>query len=101
MMVRQALTNAAREGCRHATLITTQSTSDTKQLVKRKLKGVIKNDEIESVVRVKVLPESVAALSAGTEITTEIEVDCGDVSWLPPTFFAGAKIRVLTSKTRE
>lgn len=100
MMVRQALTNAAREGCRHAALITTQDTTDSKTLVFDKLQSVIPQDAI-SAVRVNISPASVSSLPPGTRITTEVEVDCADVSWMPPMLFAGAKIRAASSMTRE
>lgn len=98
MMVRQALTNAAREGSRHAALATTLATADSQTLVFEKLQGVIHQP---SVVRVNFSHVSVAALPPGTRITTAVEVDCDDVSWLPPMFFGGAKIRGSSAMTRE
>lgn len=101
MMVRQGLTNAAREGSRHAALVTTQNSSDSKALVVSWLEGVIDQDGDEPVIRVEVTPANVSSLPPGTRITTQVEVDCADVSWLPPMFFAGAKIRAVSSMTRE
>jgi len=98
MMVRQAFTNAAREGSRHAALATTQNTADSQAVVLNKLQGVVRDD---SVVRVNFSHANVASLLPGTRITTAVEVDCADVSWLPPMFFGGARIRAASAMTRE
>jgi hypothetical protein len=98
MMVRQALTNAAREGCRHAALVTTQNTSTSKTLVLDKLQPVIQE---EPAIRVSFTPSNVSALPPGTRITAVVEVDCADVSWMPPMLFGGAKIRATSSMTKE
>jgi len=101
MMVRQAPTNAAREGSRHAALITTQSTTKSKTVVMDQLRGVICQDGEGPIIRVKFSHASVAALPPGTPITTTVVVDCADVSWLPPMFFAGAKISSTSAMIRE
>lgn len=101
MMIRQALTNAAREGSRHAALIRTQDTVESKDLVLERLQSVIHESDEDAIVRVTITPANVSGLPPGSMITTEVEVDCADVSWLPPKFFAGAKIRAASSMTRE
>lgn len=101
MMVRQALTNAAREGCRHACLITTQSPTSTHAVVREKLRGVIKDSDQTEALRIETVPSFSGTLESGTLITTTIEIDCADVSWLPPFFTAGAKIRATSRMSRE
>lgn len=99
MMIRQSLANAAREGSRHATLITTQSTTTSKKVVLDKLKGVIKHGD--AIIKVNFSHANVSSVPPGTQLTTSVEVDCVDVSWMPPFFFAGAKIRGTSSMARE
>ena len=101
MMVRQALTNAAREGCRKATLVTTRDSSEADLAVREKLTKVIAGASKEKVVRVEIEPGFTSSPDAGTKIVTTVEVNCDDVSWLPPMFFAGAKISATATMTRE
>lgn len=101
MMIRQSLTNASREGCRKATLVTTRNSDLADSLIREKLAVVITGNEDPEVVRIKIEPSFEESPDAGTEIVTTIEVDCADVSWLPPMFFAGAKISVSAEMTRE
>lgn len=101
MMIRQALTNAAREGCRQACLVSTQEDAKADEIIRQKLQGVIANVSDEQIVRVTIEPGFSTSPPSGTNITTVVEVDCEDVSWLPPFFFAGAKIRGTSSMDRE
>ena len=101
MMIKQSLTNAAREGCRHCTLATMQDPTDADDLVRYRLRGVVANYEDENVVRVTVSPTFTGSPESGTEIVTTVEVDCADVSWFPTAMFAGAKIRAVSAMKRE
>lgn len=101
MMVRQALTNAAREGCRHACLITTQNSTSSDPIARASLKGVISNAVASGVIRVTTEPAFLTPPGEGINITTSVEVDCSDVSWLPAFFTSGAKIRGTSSMNRE
>lgn len=101
MMIRQALTNASRDACREACLVTTQDDDEADEVARSWLAGVIANCGDQDTVRVQISPSVDTAPATGTEITTTIEVDCEDVSWLPPFFFAGAKIRGQSTMTRE
>ena len=101
MMVRQALTNAAREGCRHACLVTSQDNISCCDVVRKKLRLVIHNSAETEALRIETTPSFSKFLESGTEITTTVEIDCADVSWLPPFFTAGAKMRATSCMTRE
>ena len=101
MMVKQALTNAAREGCRQATLATSLESDSCSEDVRESLAGTIKDHLDPEIVRITISPDFEAALDSGVEIVTEIEVDCADVSWLPPMFFAGARIKASSVMHRE
>ena len=101
MMVKQTLTNAAREGCRHATLATIRDHDSAEAVVRDLLKGTIGGNQDESIARVTITPEFHNSPESGTEIVTLVEVDCADISWLPATLFAGAKVRGVASMNRE
>ena len=100
MMVKQALTNAAREGCRHATLETIRDHDDAEDVVRDLLAGSIGNDQ-ETCVQVTITPAFHRSPASGTEIVTLVEVACADISWLPASLFAGAKVRGVASMNRE
>lgn len=101
MMVRQAMTNAARDGCRHACLATTLNTNDADQVVRDRLAAVVQGATSPSTVRVVFTPSFTASPATGTAITGHVEVDCADISWLPPMFFAGSRISGRASMIRE
>lgn len=101
MMIRQALTNASRDACRNACLVTTQDDKSADEVARDWLAGVIANYQDVDTLRVEISPSVETAPPTGTEITAFIEVDCEDVSWLPPFFFAGAKIRGQSTMTKE
>ena len=101
MMVKQSLTNAAREGCRNATLVNKQNFSSAETVVRDRLQGIISDASTTSGIRITISPPFTESPTSGTEIVTTVEVDCSDVSWLPATIFAGAKIRGVASMYRE
>jgi Flp pilus assembly protein TadG len=101
MMVRQALTNAAREGCRTACLATTQADQAAKTEVRESLRGVIADATTTSDLRITIQPAFTTSPNSGTTITTSVEIDCEDVSWLPPFLTQGAQIRCSSSMNRE
>jgi len=101
MMVKQSLTNAAREGCRHASLATSQDHKSSEEVVRGLLHGMIAGYEDSEIVRIMITPEFHTSPASGTEILTVIEVDCEDISWLPATMFAGAKVRGVALLNRE
>lgn len=101
MMVRQSLTNAARHGCRKACLVTTTDSGDVHDSVRDSLQGVIQNASTNGDIRITTSPTFVASIAAGTSVTTTVEVDCSDVSWLPPFFTGSAKITGTSTMVRE
>ena len=101
MMVRQAFTNAAREGCRTACLATTQSDDSPKTVIREMLKGVVVEATTTEDLRISIEPNFKTIPDTGTSITTIIEIDCEDVSWLPPFLTRGVKIRCRSKMNRE
>lgn len=101
MMVRQALTNAARDGCRNVCLVTTRKSEDGANTVIDALKGVITNATSTDKLNIKFSPAFTSAPDRGTPITTTVEIKCSDVSWLPPFFTAGATIKSSATMDRE
>ena len=102
MMVRQAMTNAGREGCRLATLVTTQTDGAAEQYIRDELQSVIGGSQNEEVLRIVFDPEfNGTYLANGTEITANVAVNCDDVSWLPPFLFQGIEIRSTSTMVRE
>jgi Flp pilus assembly protein TadG len=101
MMVRQSLTNAAREGCRHACLVSTRKASESDQVVRDALQAVMHSTNNEKILRITFSPSFAEAPPTGTTITSTVEVDCEDVSWLPPFFCANTRIRATSSMIRE
>jgi Flp pilus assembly protein TadG len=101
VMVKQVLTSAARIGCRHASLATTQSYLASDAKVRERMEGSIADYDDADIVRIAFSPEFTAAPVSGTEITVTVEVDFDDVSWFPASIFGNAKIRGSSSSRRE
>ena len=85
VMVQQALTNAAREGCRTAVLATTVDDADVDAAVRHYLESVIADPSSTGKVRVTV-PTGLASTPSGTDLTVAVEVNYADVSWLPLSY---------------
>lgn len=101
MMVRQALTNAAREGCREACLITTQSSQRAETAVREALAGVIADARNNDKLTISFSPAPSEATKSGTAIETTVEIAVADISWLPPFFTAGANVQCSSTMNRE
>lgn len=100
MMIKQALTNACREGCRHATLATTNNDDQAEDYMRRKLNSIAGSHKVNKFA-IDFTPSFETRPAAGTRITASVEVQCADISWLPPMFFGDAKIRSAASMVRE
>lgn len=83
--MKQALTNAAREGCRTASLATTLSSDKVDAATRDYLAAVTRHANNPDKVRIAV-PSSLATCETGTELTVAIEVDFQDMTWLPLDF---------------
>lgn len=101
IMVQQSITNAAREGSRHASLVTTNNVADVEETVREQLKGTITGYSDDDTVRVSCTPNNMDGLASGTIIETTVEVDCDDVSWMSPMFFIDAKLSYTSTMKRE
>lgn len=100
-MVRQALTNSAREGCRKATLVTTQRTSAVESVIRTRMAGVISHPNDPQRVKIRTTPSNLSTLTSETPITTSIELDYSDVSLLPGWLLGTSKITVVATMERE
>ncbi len=65
LMVQQAMTNAARESCREASLITTLNSQDVDTAARNVMRSVMANALDTQKVRVNISPASMASLSSG------------------------------------
>lgn len=101
MMIRQSVTNASREGSRHACLITTKSSKDVVPVVQNMLAPVIGRGALSDSVEIKITPEFDDGLEPETMVEVQVFVDFQKVSWLPPFFAKNAKIHGAASMARE
>lgn len=83
IMVQQALTNAAREGARTASLRTTLTVLPVYGSVYRSLHGVFSASDGFSPVAVTVTPYDLSGVPSGTPIQVSLSVDARHVTWLP------------------
>jgi Flp pilus assembly protein TadG len=99
--VKQAITNAARVGCREATLATTTSTSSVELVVRNQLQSAIHNT---GDVAVSVTPSSLSGVESATPLHVHVQVNFSDVSWLPGhllRFLGDPLIRSESTQIRE
>lgn len=101
MMLRQALTNAAREGCRNGILATTTTAQSVDSMIRSRLQGIVASPTDTNKVRVTVTPASFASITHSTLVSAEVEVSYSDVSWFPPWFLGNVKIKGQASMKRE
>lgn len=100
-MVQQALTDAARAGCRKAVLAGTITTVGAESLVRQHLQTTIASANDTSQCRVDFTPSTLEGLPSGTTITTSVEVNYSDVSWLVPGFLKTTVLRGQSTMKRE
>jgi len=103
MMLQHSMTNACREGCRTAILASTDDTTDVDASVRAYLNSTISDSIVSNTEKVRVtVPESLASLAPGTDLTVAIEIDYADVSWLPLKYFTDhAAIGAGATRQRE
>lgn len=98
MMVQEAMTNAAREACREASLATTINAADVDTAARNVMLSVMSDAANTGKVRVTMTPASMASVSSGTPCNVYIEVNFSDVSWLPGSFLDIAGTRVISAE---
>ena len=98
MMVQEAMTNAAREACREASLATTINSADVDAAARNVMLGVMSDAANTATVRVTMNPASMASVSSGTPVNVYIEANFSDVSWLPGSFLDIAGTRVISAE---
>jgi len=98
MMVQQAMTTAARDACREASLATTINSSDVDTVARDVMLGVMANAADTAKVRVSLTPSNMASISSGTPVTVYLEASFADVSWVPGTLLDIAGTRVVSAE---
>ena len=112
VMVKQAVVNAAREGCREAILATTIDIANVDALVRARLANVVPNSADVNELRVTcyVTPDlpftteaDLTLIASGDTISVTVECDFSDVSWVPGNFVGlpNTVISATTTKERE
>jgi Flp pilus assembly protein TadG len=94
MMVKQIITNAAREGARRA-IIESATESEVKSVVNQYLAGAS-----ISGATVSVTPTSLSTLGLGDAVTVQVSVSCNSVSWTPSPWFLGGRTLTESSTMR-
>jgi Flp pilus assembly protein TadG len=98
MMVQQAMTNAAREACREASLATTINSADVDTMARNMMLGVMSNASDPAKVRISMSPASMASVTSGTPMTVDVAVDFSDASWLPGSIVNITSGRVMSAE---
>ncbi|MEX0679707.1 MAG: TadE family protein [Pirellulales bacterium] len=98
MMVQQAMTTAAREACREASLATTINSVDVDTAARNVMLGVMADAADTIKVRVSMTPASMASVPSGTPVNVYIEANFSDVSWLPGSLLNIAGARVISAE---
>ena len=101
LMIRQALTNAAREGCRKAVLATTQESTSVDATIRSYLQNVIPNSGNAATCRVTVNPSSLEGIQPDTTITTTVQVNYADASWMPVSILGNPVLQGQSTMARE
>ncbi len=98
MMVQEAMTSAAREACREASLATTLNSADVDNAARNVMLSVMADAANTGKVRVTMTPASMANVSSGTPCNVYIEANFSDVSWLPGSLLNIAGARVISAE---
>ena len=101
VMVQQAMTNAAREGSREASLITTLNSQDADTKARIVMQSVMAYATDTQKVRITVSPANMANVPSGTPMGVDIEVNFSDVSWLPGSILGLAGNPVLRAEATQ
>lgn len=107
VMIHDALTDAARNGCRKAVLASTGSQEDDVTILTADAK--VRSSLIATLAcaadvnkfRITFSPSNLSGVKSGETITTYVEVKYADVSWIPPRFLGSVVLRGKASMKRE
>jgi Flp pilus assembly protein TadG len=100
LMVQHALSDAARDACRQASLATMTSSNDVIEIAKARLESVIPNADSVTTVTVSPTWSAIGEVTGGTSISVTIQVDHDRVSWLPAAQLLN-KDGVLTAEANQ
>lgn len=100
-MVKHAMTNAAREGCRTAVLATTQDQDQVESVVREYLAACITQANDENACRITTSPDEINDLDAGVEISVTVEVDYFEISWVSRPIIGDLTLRANSTMRRE
>ncbi len=98
MMVQEAMTSAAREACREASLATTLSSSDVDTVARNVMLSVLATAGDPGTVSITVTPANLASVTSGTPVKVKVQVNFSDIGWLPGTLLGFAGSRVLSAE---
>lgn len=101
VMVQDALMDAARDGCRTAVLATTISQANVETKIRNSLASTVAVAADVDKCRIAVSPSNLNGMEPGTAITTSVEMNYADVTWLPPSFLASVVLRGEATMNRE
>ena len=101
VMIKQALTHGAREGCREAVLSTTLSQSSVDAAIRGHLAAAIPAANDTNLCRISMTPANFASTTVGTDVTVSVEVNFADVTWLPVRFLGNTVLRGNATMKRE
>lgn len=99
IMVKQAMTNAARESGRRASLGTTLSAANVDTTARNFMRGVMANASDATKLRVNITPADLASVTSGTAVTVAVSVNFSDVGWLPPSLLNLSGGRALSASS--
>jgi Flp pilus assembly protein TadG len=100
-LVKQALTDAARAGCRKAVLANTLNQQDVDTTVRDHLQAVLSDPTQVGKCQVTISHADLSDVQRGTEITTTVQVNCSDISWIAPRYSENVMIRAESTMKRE
>ncbi len=98
LMIQNALTSAAREGCRKATLATTHDVNQVTAAAERQVAIAAPKGKCS----VSCSPSSLGSIQPGTPLTVTVDVNYSDVSWVPKSVLpSGLKLQGKAVQIRE
>jgi hypothetical protein len=95
------LTDAARIGCRQASLATTIDSVRVSDTIRRNLRSLLAKTADADSCRITVTPVNFAQIPSGSTIVTTVEVNFADVTWVPCHWLGNVVLRGSASMKRE